>query len=183
LTQFEYIGVAVSLVLGLSIARLLEALRDAFDPTRRYWVHATWVVGKLANALVLFWYGWTIRASLEDTNFAQFVLILVSPAILFLQVHTLVTARPDTVTDWRTHFFGVRRWFFAANALLPLANFLALQVVAKQPFGVQNILLALVLVLSIAGFSSDNQRMHAGMAVLYVSTLIVGFGSLLVQSG
>ena len=181
MTQFEFVAVAVSIVLGLSLARLLEGLRDAFDPSRRYWVHATWVVGKLANVLVIFWYGWALRVSFENTNFAQFILIMVSPAILFLQVHTLVTARPDTVTDWHTHFFRVRRWFFAANALLPVTNSVARHVAAKQPFGAENILLALILALSIVGFASDSERVHAGIAILYMLTMIVGFGSLLVQ--
>ena len=41
MTLFEYLTVAVSIVLGLAAARLLDALPHILAKGRRYWVHAT----------------------------------------------------------------------------------------------------------------------------------------------
>ena len=42
MTQFEYVTVAVSMILALSFARLLGALGHVLAPGRRYWIHALW---------------------------------------------------------------------------------------------------------------------------------------------
>ena len=86
MSQFEFISIAISIILGLSIARLLESLRDCFDPARRYWIHVVWVLGKLANTLLLFWSGWLLRSEIETFNFAELTISLGPAAILFLQV-------------------------------------------------------------------------------------------------
>jgi hypothetical protein len=43
-TIFEYITVAVSLVLSLGLVRLLEGSLSAFSPSRVYPIHAVWLV-------------------------------------------------------------------------------------------------------------------------------------------
>ena len=179
MTHFEFVSIAGSIVLGLTIARLLEGLRDSFDPTRRYWIHAVWVVGKLINALLIFWAGWMIRDEVETWNFAQFVISLGPPAILYLQAHTLVTAHPDQVTDWRRHFWQIRRWFFGTNALLPLYNGLAIYLLAGREFPSAELgPLIVVLLLSVLGIAHSNERLHGAIAILYSVTLSVGFGTL-----
>jgi hypothetical protein len=178
-THFEFLSIAVSIVLGLSIARLLEGLRDTFDSTRRYWIHAVWVVGKLINALIIFWGTWMIRDEVETWNFAQFVISLGPPGIIYLQAHTLVTAHPDQVTDWRRHFCQIRRWLFGANALLPLYNAFALYVLAGREFPSAELgPLIAVLLLSVLGFAYSNERLHGAIAILYFVSLSVGFGTL-----
>ena len=109
MTQFEFVGIGISLVIGLAIARLLEGVRDSFDPTRRYWLHSLWVVNKLLNAILIFWAGWIYRG-VESWNFVDFLVLIAAPGIVFLQAHALVTARPDAVTDWRSHFWSIRRF-------------------------------------------------------------------------
>jgi hypothetical protein len=180
-TQFEFVAIVVSIILGLSIARLLESLRDCFDAARRYWIHAVWVVGKFMNTLVIFWSGWVLRNEIETFNFAQFTTSLGPPAIIFLQVHTLVTADPQQVTDWRSHFWRVRRWFFGANAILPLYNMLYLYVLARREFpSPEAVPLTVVFLLSLTGIISSSERLHGAIAILYLITMVLGFGSLFV---
>jgi hypothetical protein len=40
MTLFEYMSVAMSLIVALTFAEGLRGLRSALDPERRYWVHA-----------------------------------------------------------------------------------------------------------------------------------------------
>ena len=44
MTLFEYLTVAVSIVLALGVVRLIEGLGPASEATRRYWVHFVYVV-------------------------------------------------------------------------------------------------------------------------------------------
>ena len=46
---FEHVAVAFSMVLSFGVVRLLDGLRPALVPGRRYWVHALWLVQKLLN--------------------------------------------------------------------------------------------------------------------------------------
>ena len=70
MSEFEFISVGVSIVLALSVARLLEGLRDSFDPSRRYWIHSLWLVNKLVNTLLLYWGAWVYR-DLGDWGFGR----------------------------------------------------------------------------------------------------------------
>ena len=51
MTQFEFISVAVSIVLALSMARLLTAVPHFLATGRRYWVHGLWAAVLLSMHL------------------------------------------------------------------------------------------------------------------------------------
>lgn len=61
MTFFEYITVAVSIVLALAVARSIDGLRSALESNRRYWVHFAWVVIKLCNPIIFWWGIWGYR--------------------------------------------------------------------------------------------------------------------------
>ncbi len=72
MTLFEYVTVAVSLVLSLAVVRLLDGLRFAASRERGYPIHLLWVLTKLMNC-ALFWWGlWEARETLS-WNFASFM--------------------------------------------------------------------------------------------------------------
>jgi hypothetical protein len=182
MTQFEFIGIGISLVIGLCIARLLEGTRDSFDPTRRYWIHSLWVVNKLMNATLIFWAGWIYR-DVESWNFIDFLVLISAPGLVFLQAHALVTARPDAVTDWRSHFWKIRRFFFTANVLQLLVNFCSVYVITGIEFpSPEAVPLTLILLLSMLGVASANERVHGFIAVVAFLNLTLGFGWLFARA-
>ena len=182
MTQFEFVGIGVSLVLGLAVARLLEGARDSFDPTRRYWIHALWVLTKLMNAALVFWGGWVYR-DVDSWNFAEFLVLIAVPGIIFLQAHALVTPHPHAVADWRAHFWSVRRFFFVANVIQIVINFVTVYSVSDVSFpSVEAVPLALILLLSVVGAASSNERVHAVVAVLAFLNLTLGFGVLFARA-
>lgn len=135
------------------------------------------------NTTHYFWVGWLYRSAVESWSFAGFLGFVAPPAIVFLQVHTLLTAHPDSIADWRAHFWQVRRWFFGANVLLPLSNLLLLHVVVgRELMSVESLSLVLNLVLSGVGLASSNERVHGAVAILYLSNLSLGLGNLIVQT-
>ena len=119
MTQFEYLSVAVSIVLSLSVAHILVNLRAVFNSERRYWVHAFWVVSSLFIHLLTWWGFWSYR-EVESWNLATFSLLLLNPGILFVASATLVLENPDS--DWDSHFYRVRRSFFAIGGWIPTVS-------------------------------------------------------------
>jgi hypothetical protein len=182
MTQFEFVGVGVSLIVGLCFARLLDGTRDSFDPNRRYWIHSIWVVNKLMNAALLFWAGWVYR-DVDSWSFTDFIVLIAAPGILYLQAHALVTANPQTITDWRTHYWSIRPFFFTANVLMLVVNFVSVYIISDVPFpSPETIPLTLILLLSILGVASSNERIHAVIATFAFLNLILGFGVLFAQA-
>jgi hypothetical protein len=77
MTLFEYMSVAMSLIVALTFAEGLRGLRSALDPERRYWVHAVWLLLKLYNPVMFWWYTWGVpdRTSEPGPNPRVFFLI------------------------------------------------------------------------------------------------------------
>ena len=121
MTLFEYIAAAVSIVLSLSAAQLLAATRHVLEPSRRYWVHATWVADILFVHLLAWWSLWSAR-NVATWTFASFALIMAVPASLYVASSTLVTASPQDVRSWEDYFMKVRRSFYAAYGVTVLAG-------------------------------------------------------------
>lgn len=105
MTLFEYISVAVSIVLSFGVVRLLDGLRAAALPGRRYWPHFAWILTKLLNH-ALYWWGLWFAGDAASWNFAAFLWVLLFPGMLYLQSTALVTTSPGDVPSWRAHSFS-----------------------------------------------------------------------------
>ena len=112
MTQFEFISVAVSIVLALSAARLLAALPHVLAPGRRYWIHALWSLALLFAHMDFWWTIWIYR-EIDPWTFTGFAVVMLTPALLFLTVSSLVSDSPTTIASWRTHFYARHRVFFS----------------------------------------------------------------------
>jgi hypothetical protein len=180
-TLFEFISAAVSIVLALSAGQILLNLREVFDPTRRYWVHAVWVVQALIIHVLVWWSLWAYRGIQWDL--ASFVLVLVPAGLLFVMSSALVPNSSSTVTSWEAHFFEVRRWFFAARILFIIGAgfrswFLLDKPILESPTPVSQF----VLVLLIAGILIANRRFQAVLVVV-TSVLLVCVAYVRLEAG
>ena len=171
MTLFEYISVAISIIIALAIAEGLRGLQSALVPNRRYGIHVIWIFIKLANPIFFWWAIWGYRDYPESWNMGTFTLALVMPSIMYLQLHSLVSHSPEQVEDWRTHFYNQRRWFFGLNALLSACSVLGSTYVfiSATPDAIAVIGYAVIGLLSIAGFITDNSRLHAAIAIFVVA--------------
>ncbi len=133
MTLFEYIVAAVSIVLSLSAAQLLGATRYVLEPSRRYWVHATWVADILFVHLLAWWSIWSVR-DVATWTFASFALIMALPASLYIASSMLVTDAPRDVESWERHFLKVRRGFYGAYAVAILAGATRRALLLSGPF-------------------------------------------------
>ena len=176
-THFEFITVAISIIYALSIARCLDALPSSFEPSRRYWVHFTWLCVKLVNPAIIWWSLWGLKEQ-ESFSFAAFLGLLVIAATLYLQIVALVTTDPRAVSDWRSHYYAKRRLFFGVNIALLLQLILAGQLLFHPPSPVAMTLVQLgTVVLSGLAMISENARLHAWVAALAaINMFVAAFG-------
>lgn len=178
MTQFEFIGVGISIVLALTIARLLDGLSESLDADRRYWVHTVWLFNKFLNVL-LFWFGFWVYFRTESVNVAEFFLQMSVVIVLYLQVLLLLTKRPESVESWRTHFFVIRRRFFALNFLFAPIGLIVLHVVAEVSFPSRETFgYFLIAALSLTAMVSESARVQGSIAMLTTLNLLAGFGGL-----
>ncbi len=176
MTLFEYLSVAISIVLALSTAQLLGNLREVFDPARRYWVHALWVVQILLTHFIFWWGFWAYR-EVESWNLGFFGLALLNPVLLFVCSNVLVRGQPSDGVSWEKHFFSARRWFFVARGAIAvvaqLRVWLLLQLPILEPKGIPALVMILICV---TGVLSENKRVHAALALIgLIQTVGVGY--------
>ena len=171
MTIFEYLSVAISIVLSLAIVRLLNGLPYLAASPKRYWVHAAWVICLAIGIPLIWWNLWAYR-QIEDWIFPQFALLLLTPVTVYFVAATLVPDAPATVESWRSHFFQVRQrlclsmvflfFCFAMNAVV------VLQTRFLHPLRVVE---GAMVVLLLVGASSEDPRVHGLLVSLVLCTL------------
>jgi hypothetical protein len=175
---FAHVAVAFSMVLSFGVVRLLDGLRPALVPGRRYWVHALWLVQKLLNH-GFYWWGFLSFREGIDWTVASFFWMLIAPALLFLQATALATTNPSGIGSWREHFFQIRRWFFSVDIILILHSVVTASLLREipllHPF---RALQAAGLTISILGAASASPRLHAAIAPMALVFQSLGLGSL-----
>ncbi len=169
MTHFEFISVAVSIVLALSAARLLAALPHVLAPGRRYWIHALWSLALLFAHMDFWWTIWIYR-EIDPWTFTGFAVVMLTPALLFLTVNSLVSDSPTTIASWQTHFYASHRVFFSLY-LATVSSIQLRQLIvlgdASVPYveGLPALLVALLMLVGLAipvlGIITTNERAHA----------------------
>ena len=79
MTQHEYVFIAVSIILGLAITRLLGCVAGLVRAHRRvtfHWATALWGVSVMLFILQLWWVGWELRSFSDWTILDFFALVI-----------------------------------------------------------------------------------------------------------
>lgn len=163
MTQFEFVSVAVSIVLALSAARLLSSLGHVLAPGRRYWIHALWCLIMLGGHLTFWWAVWTLH-DIESWSFRSFAALMLSPALMYLVAGVLVSDDPASVASWQAYFQGRRRTYFALlgamSLSVPFRQFAVLGD-AELPLGFGTPLFVGLLGMWGVGLVARDERIHA----------------------
>lgn len=116
---YLHIRVVLSIILGLSLARLLTGLTGFVQhPQRqRIWlVHLCWV-GYLFMSVVAFWW-WEFRlAEIQVWRFETYVFLLIYTAMFFVLCTLLFPTDLGEYEDYRAYFMSRRSWFFGLLAM------------------------------------------------------------------
>jgi hypothetical protein len=126
LDVFEYLGVLVSVVIGLAITHLVSGTNGLIqerDKTRVFWVHQVWVLNIFLYLATFWWFffGW---ASLEAWSMGVYWLLLGYALVLSLLAGILYPSR-RAAKDFEEYFFrgfpeGAGRSACRADGLFPL---------------------------------------------------------------
>ena len=112
MTQHEYVFVAISIILGLAITRLLHTVGMLIRAHRQvtfHWSTAVWAICVMTYSLQLWWVGWGLR-DLEDWTFANFA-VLTAGSIFVYGAAEMALPVPDGSEnlDFLAHSEGLGR--------------------------------------------------------------------------
>ena len=172
MTHFEYIAVAVSIILGLGVIQLLSNLDQVLDEDRRYWLHTMWVFYLFWIQLQNWWAFWDLRD--VDWNFARFAFWISYVCVLYVMAITLVKAKSSEVS-WRDHYYHRCRRFFALYLVLAFLAVWMTYWLLGAPFLHPYRLFQVVLIgIGFALLMSRNPRVHELLGPLSAVVLTVG---------
>lgn len=100
MTQHEYVFVAISIILGLAITRLLHSvgmLTRAHRQVTFHWSTAAWGICVMFYSLQLWWVGWELH-TVTDWSFGDYV-ILTAGSIFVYGAAEMALPVPEGSTD------------------------------------------------------------------------------------
>jgi hypothetical protein len=175
-SQFEYVMVLLSIVLGLGITHLLVGIGGLLyrisaqgKPVRLYWGHLLWVAFVFIY-LIGFWWWEFSWAGTETWGLLLYVFLVLYATSLFLLCVVLFPRRADDVADFGTYFLAVRKWFY--GLLLAVTGIDVAEAFLKGPEYLERlgamywILTFTILVIAVIGISRSGRRLHGSLAAV-----------------
>lgn len=179
MSQFEYISVAVSLVLTFSVARLLSGVPYLFLGERGYWVHTLWCTLATVNFATFWWFFWNYHV-VQTWTLGSFLMVLSYPAICYVSTVILMPADASSGTDWRAYFFRVRRGIFLVFGIsVVMLGAITILVLGAPLLAPPLYLSALFASIYLVGFLSANPRIHGALVVINALAVVGIYGPLI----
>ena len=167
---FNYIAVAISIILAISAAHWLSGLRDVIASQRRDWLVVCWYA-YLGYLHLLIWWSLFAAHNVARWNLGTFTVAMAVPSFLYLALYTLLSEAPTAVRSWKEHFQKIRRWFFLFYGLFIAAAAVRETLLLGRPlFGVASGFDAISILNATAGAIWRNRRVQ--IAVLSLELLI-----------
>ena len=127
MTQFEYLSVLLSIILGLAITQVLQGYRGlllARRSVRAYWPTLIWSALILLFTCQAWWASFGLEG-LREWRFEVFLVILFQMALIFmLAALVLPDVQAGAEIDLRAHYEAQRRPFFACLILVLIVSLL-----------------------------------------------------------
>jgi hypothetical protein len=105
MTQHEYISIAIAIILGLAITRLLHTAALLIRAQERvvfHWASAVWAVSVMIYILQFWWVGWNLR-TVEEWTFPDFVVLVSGCTFLYFAAEMALTEPATGTTDMLHH--------------------------------------------------------------------------------
>ncbi len=184
MSLFEYLSIAISLVLSFAAVRLLGGLPHAMAKNRRYWIHLTAIVILLVMVMGVFWAFWSYREVVW--NFPKFILLMTMPSTLYFMCASIIPENPEAIESWQDYYYSVRVQYYAGVCLFALAIIVSTTVVLNMPWSHPGrVTHVFFFIVGFLGVSTANERIHASivsftifMMIFLVTTLYLQPGSL-----
>jgi len=179
---FEYVMVLISIVIGLAITHVLNALAAAVHrlrghgaPLRLEPVYLLWI-GFILTWLVSFWW-WEFKfqeTALEWT-FGLYLFLITYAVVLFMVAAVLVPHRMDRVEDSYDYFMDGRKWFYGGVVGLVVLDTVD-SFLKSTEWGMRPLFLAqsgLYLVAAVVGLWSNRRSVQLANAAIAFAVQMV----------
>jgi hypothetical protein len=176
---FAYVSGFTSIVLALGVTRLLIGLGRLVEKRsqiRLYWVHLMWVANIFLFLSLEWWilFRWSV---VVDWTFYLFMFLMASPTIVFLLCVMLFPEPLIDGTDFKTHFYKSRKWFFALGAALPPLDFVDTLLKGTTHFTAQGplyvVTISLMTALSIVAAITSNEKYQKFFSIFFFIYILV----------
>ena len=176
--MFEYLGILIAVILGLSLTHLLRGLAKLIHLRRDakiYWVHIVWTVNMLIYVLAVWWgmYWWT---HLHDWTILEFFFIAGYCTVLFMLASILYPTECLPGEDFEHYFYANKSWFFGTQILaflLDIPETLAKAGAHQREVPLEYfIFIPLILAINVAALVTDKRRIHAVLCVAWLAVMI-----------
>lgn len=175
---FEYIGVLISVIMGLAITHLgvgATKLIQHRDTARFSLLHALWTVNVLLYILMI-WWGLFWWSEFEHWSAFHYLGITSYAIVLFLMSAMLYPYELAHDVDMEAFFFRNRRWFFGlmlAAWLLDIPETLVKQASDLREVPPRYFVFVMaMIVLAIIGLLTSNRAVHRALPVAWL--ILVG---------
>jgi len=175
---FEYIGVLISVIMGLAITHLAvgaSKLIQNRETSKLCLPHALWTINVLLYILMIWWsmFWWS---GLEDWSAYYYLGITLYAIVMFLMAAMLYPYDMHDDIDVEAYFFKNRTWFFSLMIIAWLLDIP--ETVGKEIVGLREtppryyIFVSTMIALAIVGIFSSNRSVHRALPIAWL--LLIG---------
>jgi hypothetical protein len=170
---FEYIGVLVSVIMGLGITHLATGATKLIqhrDQVKFYLPHTLWTVNVLVFILLI-WWGMFWWSGHEKWYAYEYLFITLYAIVLFFLSSMLYPWDMDKDIDVREYFFRNRLWFFGALLLawcLDIPETMLKAYAGLRPLPQEYFLfVGLHIAIAVIGLSTRRHLVHLVLPILW----------------
>ena len=178
MSQFEYVAVLISIIVGLALTQLLRGVGRMVvtkDGPRAYWVHLIWTLYLFINTALFWW--WEFRLDTASWALGLYLVIIIYATLFFFASLVLQPGKLEGVRNYKEYYYSRRRWIFGLLIALALWDFvdtLSKGVEYFLSYGIEYPVRQLMLVTaSVVAIITANERYHAVFATLWMIVFVV----------
>jgi len=170
-TPFDFIAVALSIILGLGITHLLSSavrIVIARKRVRLDWIPFTWAFCIFALHLQYWWAIYELNTIHTEWTLGFFLSFIAAAVLLYVAAHFILSDHGENVTDMRDVFQEHGKYALLLLSVYVGCGFVINWVYFNNfPFQLANIVMWLLLVLPIVAFFKSDRRTVVILTVLY----------------
>ena len=176
--MFTYLGVLISVILGLALTHLLVGVSKMIqlrESVRVYWVQVVWTINVILYVLAL-WWGMFWWNKLQVWTIEEFLFIMAYSIVVFMLASLLFPWDFAAGLDLEQHFFANKAWFFGiflTATLLDIPETLQKGVSHLRDVPRQYVIfIPISLGILITGLFSSNRRVHGALGIAWLILIV-----------
>lgn len=178
LTNFPIVATVLSMILGLSVTRLLLGALTVFRIRRSVapdWVALVWAVTLFTTQLQFWWAVNSLPAVKVVYSFPEFLLLVLLALSLFVSAALLLPSRSEDEQN------GLRLYFEQDGryALLFLSTYLVLGLIVNvfffqaSPVALWGVLDVIMILLPLCTFVAKSRKAYSILTLMYVPVIVI----------